>query len=582
MQKITLTILFFIVCELSFGQVPIFEKEHNISRKAKKGYLGNVAADNEKMTFDMSFVLPSSASKIKVETYTFDKELNLINTQKEEEEIERVRAKYSWIKFRGETYSVNLLTASANLTNKLVFRKKEITYSWSWWQGAYTRNARMLEKVKPKSEETGEKYMFFGGSYENESTSNLLVLAAVQAKNSSAGYQMTYDVLSCDANVNINKVTSIKFDYPNMPVFSSPLISSSNSTADEAAQNGSDWIVVFAPSEGKKNDPSPRNYTYVRMNGKGEVVEKFNFNSPANGWRIAVAYDQEGSVTLAGAAIIDRPDKKLISKIFPMGTVAKTSADLEEKKLSQNTNNPFAAVAGANSVLTQEELDFQLDNLKYTNFEVGRVKDGKMSFMACPNLETFDKLKAKPIDQKKYVEFDGKRFDIFSGHMEKKGDFFITGQDFNLDKMGKNKGTRLYRGVYVFHFSNTGDLIKDYGIEVDQKKARGFMSSGPQPGQLPTYTLLQQSADGNNEYVFMFYVKKFDEFTPLRSVEYGSIDLKKNELSEFKSLGEDNNRKFYLFRNNQPTQVQLGQYKIFLSETFSGDKINLSRFDLSK
>ena len=68
--------------------------------------------------------------------------------------------------------------------------------------------------------------------------------------------------------------------------------------------------------------------------------------------------------------------------------------------------------------------------------------------------------------------------------------------------------------------------------------------------------------------------------TPLMSIEYGTIDVASGETTDFKTLGEDENRKFYLMQDFN--KVRLNPYLIYLSETTKGDKILLSRFDISQ
>ena len=67
------------------AQVPILEKSFDVSRKAKNGYLAHIETNAEKGTIDMIYVLSSTTRhKIKYEIYTYDKDLNLINTVQEE------------------------------------------------------------------------------------------------------------------------------------------------------------------------------------------------------------------------------------------------------------------------------------------------------------------------------------------------------------------------------------------------------------------------------------------------------------------------------------------------------------------
>jgi hypothetical protein len=58
----------------------VLEKDQDISRKARKGFLGSVEKNEANGTFDMIYVLKSSDKKVITETYTFDKDLNLKNT----------------------------------------------------------------------------------------------------------------------------------------------------------------------------------------------------------------------------------------------------------------------------------------------------------------------------------------------------------------------------------------------------------------------------------------------------------------------------------------------------------------------
>ena len=69
-------------------------------------------------------------------------------------------------------------------------------------------------------------------------------------------------------------------------------------------------------------------------------------------------------------------------------------------------------------------------------------------------------------------------------------------------------------------------------------------------------------------------------WTPLYSIEYGSINIADNQLSDFKTLGESEKKKFYLYPNVNSTRID--NYSLFFSETERGDKILLSRVDLSK
>ncbi|MDR3694609.1 hypothetical protein [Mucilaginibacter sp.] len=585
----------------AYAQLPVLEKSYDISRKAKNGFLGGIEVDTAKGTFDMIYVLRSSDRKIKREIYTFDKELNLVNTVKDEEEVEKMRHKYKWFNFKGDTRVTHSLTASANLTQKLVFRKKEITWKYLWLTGSYSKSVKQLEKVKPTSDNS-EQYIFRGGAYEVKSDSTVLIVAGKQEKkNDLAGSMMHYQILSCDNDVNIKSLGSIDFEYANAPIFSAPL-EDDNAELDND-DNPRDWVLVFAPQGGSGlgsvSDPKPTNYTYVRLNTKGEVLERFNFQSPSNGWRVLGAYDHDGSVFMYGSAN-NKNEGKYINQIYKTTMVPTTSADDKEQEESSSGSGGFAALKSGISMIggtadfgiTQSKIDVILDELKYTNFQIGKISNGKFDFLSSPAVDEFDQKKTKPVNQKKYVEFDGKSFVINGISFSHSGDIFVNGQDFK-----KVKGKRSYKGVYMFQFSPTGELKRNYGVFLDQSKTSGFFNNSPLTSDnIASRSFMQESADGKNLYWMMRMAKSIHKeshttfggfsntittvWSPLYSMEYGSIDIVNNQLSDFNTLGDSERRKFYLYPNINATV--LDNYNLFFSETERGDKVLISRVDLSK
>ena len=588
-----------LISTLAHAQLPILEKSYDISRKAKNGYLGGVVVDAEKETFDMVFVLRSSTKKmVKREVYTYDKELNLVNTVKDEQPQEVMKKKYKWFNFKGDSYISHSLSASANLTGKLVFRKKEITWKYLWLTGSYNKSIKQLEKVKPKNEASGEQYIFRGGAYEVKPDSTVLVIAGRQEKkNDLAGSMMHYDILSCDNEVNIKTVGKIEFQYPNIPIFSAAL-EDDNAELDND-DYPRDWVMVFAPQQGagiSKDiaDPKQNNFTYVRLNTQGEVVEKFSFASPSNGWRVLGAYDHDGSVFLYGSAN-NKNEDKYINQIYKTVMVPTTSADDDEKEES-NAGGFKAGLAmlsgSADFGITQSKIDGILDELKYTNFQIGKISNGKFDFLSNPTIEEFEKLQAKPEGQKKFAEFDGKSFVINGISFSKSGDVFVNGQDFKKIKKGRS-----YKGVYMFQFDPSGTLKRNYGVFLDQSKTSGFFNSSPLTSDMiPSRSFIQESGDGKSLYWMMRMAKSIHKesnttfgfssntttttWSPLYNMEYGSINISDGKLSDFKFLGEDEKKKFYLFPN--VTDTRMGNYSLFFSETEKGDKVLISRVDLTK
>ncbi|TAH05023.1 MAG: hypothetical protein EAZ15_00225 [Sphingobacteriales bacterium] len=606
LQVSKIAFLLFFTIQVAKAQVPIIEKDFDISRKSKNGYLGGIDVNNDKQTIDMVFVLKSTTKrKVKKEVYTFDKNLNLLNTVKEEEEIEKMKKRYKWFNFKGDSYVSNSLNASANLTGKLVFRKKQITWKYLWLNGSYNKSIKQLEKVKPTTN-NAEKYFFRGGSYEVETDSTILVIAGKQAtKGDYLGSMMHYDILSCDNQVNIKTVGTLDFAYPNAPIYSGPLEDDIQELSNDDFPR--DWVLIFAPQGGpglnKAADPKPTNYTYVRINAQGALVEKFNFNSPSNGWRVLGAYEKDGSVFTYGSATTKDPESKYINQIYKMNMVATTSADAEEK--DESASKGFGGLGAGLSMLsgtadmgmTQGAIDNVLDELKYTNFQIGKISNGKFDFVNSASIEDFEKVQVKPTDQKKFVVFDGKKFVISGISFSSAGDILINGQDFKTTKSGKNAGKRIFKGAYMFHFDQAGNLKHNFGVFLDQSKTSGFFNRSPLTSDMiPATSYIQESGDKKNIYWLMRMAKSIHEeshttygfnsstktttWEPLFNMEYGAINLIDGTLSDFKTLGESERRKFYLFKN--ANTAKMGNYTFMFSETERGDKVLISRLDLAK
>ena len=581
------------------AQVPILEKSFDVSRKAKNGYLAHIETNAEKGTIDMIYVLSSTTRhKIKYEIYTYDKDLNLINTVQEEELVEKVKSRWKWFNFKGESFVTNSLTASSDLAGKLVFRKKQTTGSWVWLTGTYYRHIKQLEKVKPKTEDN-MKY-FFTSAYEIERDSSVLVIAGKPEKKTH-NETMNFDIMSCDNEVNISTVDKIDFPYPQKIVFSAPLQDDQANGSNEDLPR--DWVVVFAPSGlyNKDSDPKPTNYTYIRISTKGKVLEKFSFDSPSNGWRALGAYEKDNSVFLYGSAITKNPTKDYANEVFKnLQMVATTSASALEKEEENNSGSGILGGISAISSMgskdngrTQDEVDVPLDDLKYTNIQIGKITKSKFEFISSPDIEEFEKKQAKPAGQKKFITFDGKKFEINGINFSSSGDIFISGQDFTNSKKG-----RIYKGVYMFQFEANGNLKRNYGVKLDQSKKSSFFNKSPLTSDMYiAHNSVRESSDkkslywlikdvksireeSNSSFVSLSTVRVKTTWTPLYQYEYGNINIENGELSEFKGFGDSEKKEFYLFQNTG--SYPLDHYLYFFSETLNGNKILLSRMDLAK
>lgn len=580
----------------------ILEKDYEISRKAKKGYLGNVEK-KENGNFDMIYILPSGARKIKTEIYHFDKDANQLGVERDEMEIERARRRWKWFTYKGDFYLTNTLSASVNLTGQLVFRKKLVTAYWNWWTGRYQRRAKMTDKVKPKSE-SGRAYRFIGGAYEVERDSSVLVLAMGATDKEKWGTPAKYDLLLCNNECDVKVLQQLSFPYAVMPVFSQPLVDDQTAEIDND-DAPRDWVVIMAPTKNLSTKDNradnPEDFFYLRISPEGTVKENFAFKAPAAGLRLLQAYEKDGAVVMYGMST--GKEGKFVDQSLGNNMVPTTSADADEQAAGNTDMSTgyggFAKMGntfgGKEDIgLTQDKIDDMLDEKKYTHFAFLKIDGGKLAW---GNLTEMDEVNDKAVaaeGMKRPLKFDGNKFEVNNMQFVKDGSMLLSIQDFKRTK-GKSH-SKIYKGMYLMHFSSGGQLIHNYTVNIEQRSKKGFFNNSPLTSDMvPATSFVYETESGKLKWV-MHIVKAIDKdsysstdyfagtitttttYTPLYSIEYGIIDLKEAKASDFKTLGEDERRKYYLYESHNT--MQNGNFLYFFSETTRGDKMLISRLNL--
>jgi hypothetical protein len=145
----------------------------------------------------------------------------------------------------------------------------------------------------------------------------------------------------------------------------------------------------------------------------------------------------------------------------------------------------------------------------------------------------------------------------------------------------------------MFQFDANGNLKRNYGVKLDQSSKSGFFNNSPLTSDMYlAYSSLRESSDTKSLYWLIRDVKTVRKesftgwnsiattWTPLYQYEYGNINIANGELSEIKGFGESEKKEYYLFPNTG--SYRMNQYLYFFSETINGNKILLSRIDLSK
>jgi len=401
----------------STAQILDIEKTYTITGKAKRGALGDVTYDAAQGIYTLTYVTKSNDRKAKFQIYTFDNDFNFINMEEDEIEFERARTKYSWFTYQGELYSTEGLYVEPNLMGTLIIKKKLITHKYDWFLLGYYKTVDILKKVKPKTDD-GRKYYYLGHA-EDDVTGEVHILCGIKDKmNKDADpYRHLKDLVVLKYNYDVELVseTSFKLDYPNQLAFARSI---SNA---EGGVGGMSF--VFAPMGGmgmnKVADPNKYNFTYVRINDKPEVVDKFNFESYAAFWQI-------------NEMVIDYST----DDIYLFGP----SAMGKDKYYNQ--------IMGAS---------------KYKAVQLMKVSDGKVAYFTETDLDEFEAKLMKPADQKKTPSYAGKKFQIANYQIASNGDFFVTGQNFKPSKEGNQ-----FSDILGFHFDDKGVLKAQYSVDTKE------------------------------------------------------------------------------------------------------------------
>ncbi|MDG1477090.1 MAG: hypothetical protein P8Q14_08090 [Vicingaceae bacterium] len=537
MKKVKFIVGAFLISAFSLNDVSAqkLAKEQvvELTRKSKrKGYLGDVVVDDAKKQFDMVFVTKDNARKAKYEIYKFDYDFNLIsNSVEEERKSRRKRSKNKT--YKGDYWEVTGVTASPNMMGKLVLKKTQYVNQWNWWKGGYETTKTLLAKEKPKQLGTdgGDKKrkLYYTSHRDLSDKGELLVCALINtgiirmSKNAGREYQ----IMHIDKDLNIIKKTPLNFEHPQALLYSAEL------------EDKDEWIMVFqnygGQGMGKVQADDPTQLTCVKVDGAGNVTERFNFNTKCNEWAIFDAYYVGNELYLYGAGNINKPEKKFTKAPFCITADAAPGAGTAEQRM--NT----------------------LESMKYGFLQVVKLSGGKAEFVSAVSIDDINAKGVKPGDQKKLREFDGKKFVLNGVSVTSSGDIFITGQDFKYDNVGDVKG-RVYKDLLMFQFDKTGVFKRYYGVQNTAKSA-GLLGGAGGAKSYPAESTVFESPTNKDELFWnVFLCGDIDVdcssetsgntrtttcvYTPLYKGMMGKINVKSGMVSNFNNFGGDD---FYLY-----------------------------------
>ncbi|HYG51925.1 MAG TPA: hypothetical protein VD905_13530 [Flavobacteriales bacterium] len=491
MLSVVMTLGFGLMQTTAYTQTVQVEKTHPLSGKARRGTLAHVEFTNG--NYILTYVTSETKKKMKFQVYTFDKDFNFISQADDELEFEQAKTKYKWFKFQKEEYVVEGLSVEPNMMGTLVLKKKRVTHSFDPVFWGYRKKTEILEKVKPKTEE-GNK-LFYYRHIEDDNTGDAYVLVGEKPKNmkdkDDADRQMRkYHIMRFNKDCDLVSDLPFEFTYP-VSLVDIHIVPVPEPTEVGVASIG-DINLMFAPGKikGMTNNEAADKYqfTYMRVDNTNKLVARFDFKSPATGWRVdeMIAGDEKGT------------------DIYYYGVAAEGDEDY--------WNMAYMAK-------------------KYKAVQLMKIHENKMEYITSTNLEEFKSKLKTPPGQKKTPEYQGKKFDIASYSSAPNGDFFVMGQNIEQSDKGKR-----FKDVLSFHFDNKGVLRSQYGLDIIETNDLAQARLTPQQ--------LLPGASAGNMY---WFVREIDGVNAAdRLLTYGrigKIDMNGATVGDFKILGSANNKK---------------------------------------
>lgn len=499
------------------------EKTYTITKQSKKGTLANVEFDEATGNYTLYYITKSNDKMAKIEVYVFDKDFNFVSQTDEEMEFEKVKTKYNWFSFKLPEYTVQGLFVEPNMMGTLVMKKKEISYSFDWLYLGYKKKVKVLEKLKPKSED-GLKYHYFT-HFEDEANGYAYVLAGEKdkiTKDADPNKAFTkMHLLKFNLDLEILGDVELSFDFPQSVVSKTylPVI-----TEDPDNPGMGDMMFVFAPADmgkGFKRDENKSNFTYVRVSPDMKLVDRISFESPAPGWVI-------NDITLETTE----------DAVYLYGPSAEGKDSYWAKAI---TAKKFKAV------------------------QLMKVNDHKVEYLTSTNLEEFEAKLKTPPTQKKSPAYAGKKFKLMLTSMASNGDLFFTGQNFDTNK----EGGIMYNDILGFHFDNKGVLKAQYGVDTYETNAVAKGNGAPQS--------LIEGASGKNVY---WILNEIDGFAfsgrLLTYARIGKIDITSDSggLTDFITLGGEAKKVNYFLDQKFPfLQTSKGNTVVFFGADKKGKTI---------
>lgn len=522
MKKISLILIVLFSLTSSFSNAQSIDKEntYKLSGKARRGKLAHVT-QLENKDYELYYITKSTAKKAKIQVYTFDKDFNFKSTKQEEILFEKIKTKYKWFKYNGELYTVDAITLNWNPALPLKLKKKRITYRYDWILLGYYKTVKVLEKVKPRTED-GMKY--FAYKYmEDEITGDIYIVAgaAPGTVSKDAGRRLTdIRILKYDSDLNKVGETKIPFEYGQSVAFSQAFLEPDKDNPQALGISGG--ALVFVPTEWKGSsapkDKNKGNFTYVEFDKDLNIKSRESFVSPSPGW------DMSG-----------------------MSWMAK----------EDGTKDVY--IYGASALGKDKYHMYAIQSAKKKSIQLLKVNSGKVEYLTETTLEDIEGLKKIPSSNKKAISYNGKQKLAFNFEQLNNGEIILYAQYY-----GKEGQPQDYTAM---HFNKSGNLVANYMRNMElQPKAKFSIS----------HEILENK---NGVYWIAFEVDESKGISTVAPV-ISKVDINNKKINNPLVLGKVGKKATYFVDSSFPLLNISSEQQVYFGSDKAGKNIWFCRVNL--
>lgn len=534
----------------------------------KDSYCGSVDYDIKTQTTTLNYLEYSELTvKLKLKSYSFDKELNLVDETVKEYNWQELIGTFDWFNYQGESYTKDWVDVQQTMGGKIKVSKMHATYNYIWPIGDYVPQYDQPKSIKIQGEDQGNKVALYAHASNTETGETYLIVGHKAPKGSKEKqlHARKFQIVKVSQNMEVEYLEEFDFDY-NVCINFSRIVPNDENLIDPDADNsevpeisGAKYYMVFSPiKNGSKGNVNPDmgNSTIVVMDENGKIAKKLDFTAPTPGW-----------------AIRDMVKAPNANDYYFLGP-AKDKAYANQ----------------VTSVISPLDNSEPSDDIKYKNYQIMKISDGELAWINSTPIDDFESKASAPPSQKGVPEYKGKRFKRQVAIVTNDGELFFGGQNYK-SKTTKNEITQettteiKYTDLILAHFDNTGKLKRVYGVKRD--KTNKYAKANPAPMDIFL------GPDAQSLYWVYGEIKGMkkgfgsDELTiSKRKMLYfpavTKVDLSSASISDFTYLGADSEgkQKYYTNPAVKPIMSSDGKKLIFVGEDKPGKLVWVAKMAL--